>query len=59
MGQTGSHVKYEYDPFIKPVSRVNPNMTRTHLALTHDLFINELIVPGLQFVSNFATTSTV
>ena len=36
----------EHDPFIKRVSRVNPNMTRTHLASTHDLFINRLVVSG-------------
>ena len=58
MGQTSSHVKYEHDLFIKLVNRVNPNMTRTRLASIHDLFINELIVSGLQFVSDFATTST-
>ena len=47
MGQTGSHVKYKHDPFIKSVSRVNPNMIRTRLVSTHYLFINELIVSGL------------
>ena len=45
----------EHDPFIKRISRVNPNMTRTHLALTHDLFINGLVVSGLRVVSDFAT----
>ena len=47
MGQTGSHVEHEPDPFIKRVNRVNPNMTRTRLASTHDLFINELVMSGL------------
>ena len=48
-------VEHEHDPFIKRVSRVNPNMTQTHLTLTYDLFINELVVSGSQIVSNFAT----
>jgi len=30
-------------------------MTRTRLALTHDLFINRLVVSGLRVVSDFAT----
>ena len=33
MGQTsqiGSHVEHEHDSFIKQVSHVNSNMTRTH-----------------------------
>ena len=30
MSQTDSHVEHEYDPFIKWVSCVNPNMTKTH-----------------------------
>ena len=47
----------EHDPFIKRVSRVNPNMTRTHLASTHDLFINGLVVSGSRVVSDFATPS--
>ena len=55
MGQTGSHVEHEPDSFIKQVSRVNPNMTRTCLALTYDLFIKGLVVSGLQVVSDFAT----
>ena len=45
----------EHDPFIKRVSRVDPNMTRTHLASTHDLFINGLIMSGSRVVSDFAT----
>ena len=45
----------EHDPFIKRVSRVNPNMTRTHLASTYDLFINGLVVSGSRVVSDFAT----
>ena len=55
MGQTGSHVEHEYNLFIKRVSRVNLNMTRTHLALTYDLFINELVMSGSQVTSDFAT----
>ena len=55
MGQTGSHVEYEHDPFIKRVSRVNPNMTQTHFATTHNPFINRLVVLGLQVMSKFAT----
>ena len=55
MSQTGSPVEHEHDSFIKRVSRVNPKMTRTRLASTHDLFINGLVVSGLQIVSNFAT----
>ena len=51
----GSHVEDEHGPFIKQVSHVNPNMTQTHLASTHDLFINGLVVSGSQVVSNFAT----
>ena len=51
----GSHVEHEHDPFIKRVSYVNPNMIRTRLASTHDLFINGLVVSDLQFVSDFAT----
>ena len=51
----GSHVKYIHDSFVKWVSCVNPNMTQTHLASTHDLFINGLVVSGSQVVSNFAT----
>ena len=32
MSQTDSHVEHEYDPFIKWVSCVNPNMTQnTHI----------------------------
>ena len=58
MGQTSLHVKHEHDPFIKWVSCVNPNLTRTRFTSTHDLFINGLIVLGLQVMSDFATTST-
>ena len=53
-GQTGLHVKHEHDPFIKHVSCINPNMTRAYLASTYDLFINGLVVSGLQVMSNFA-----
>ena len=61
MGQTGSHVEHESDPFIKRINRVNPNMTWTHLASTHDLFINRLVMLDLLValdllvVSDFAT----
>ena len=58
MGQTGSHVEHEHDPFIKQVSNFNLNMTRTRLASTHDLFINGLIMLGLRVVSVFATPTT-
>ena len=51
----GSHLKYIHDPFVKRVSHVNPNMTRTHLASTHDLFINGLVMLSSQVISNFAT----
>ena len=54
-GQTGSHVKHEHDPFIKRVSRINPNMTRIRLASTFDLFINELVMSGPWVVSDFVT----
>ena len=57
MGQTGSHVEHEHNPFIKRVSHVNPNMTRTHLILTHDLFVNGLFVSGSRVVSDLTTTS--
>ena len=57
MGQTGLHAKHEPDPFIKQVSCVNPNMTRIHLASTHDLFINGLVVSSSRVVSDFATPS--
>ena len=51
----GLHVKHEHDLFIKQVSHVNPNMTRTCLASTYDLFINVLVVSGLRVVLDFAT----
>ena len=51
----GSHVEHEHDLFIKQVSHVNPNMTRTCLASTHDLFINVLVVSDLRVVLDFAT----
>ena len=47
----------EHDPFIKRVSRVDPNMTRIHLASTHDLFINRLVVSDSWVVSVIATPS--
>ena len=46
----GSHVEHEHDPFIKQVSYVDPNMTRTHLASTHDLFINKLVMSGSRVI---------
>ena len=58
MGQTGSHVKHEHDPFIKRVSHVNSNMTRTHLVSTHDLFINKLVMLDSRVMSNFATPNS-
>jgi len=55
----GSHVEHEHDPFIKWVSRVDPNMIRTRLASTHDLFVNGLVVSGSWVVSDFATLTRV
>ena len=55
MGQTSSHVEYEHDSFIKQVSYVNLNTTRTYLVSTHDLFINELVVSSSWVVLDFAT----
>ena len=52
----GSHVEDEHGPFIKQVNHVNPNMTQTHLASTHDLFINRLVVSCLRVVSDFDTS---
>ena len=46
ISQMGLHVEHEHDPFIKRVSCVNPNMIRTCLASTYDLFINELVMSG-------------
>lgn len=54
-GQIDLHVEYEHNLFIKQVNRVNPNMTQTRLALTYDLFINRLVVSGLQVVLDFST----
>ena len=54
----GSHVEHEHDLFIKRVSHVNPNMTQTRLASTHNLFINGLVVLGSRVVSNFATPTS-
>ena len=45
-----SHVEHEHNPFIKQVSCVDPNMTQTHLASTHDLFINKLVMSGLRVI---------
>ena len=44
MSQTSSHIEHEHDSFIKRVNRVNPNMTQTSLASTHNLFINGLVM---------------
>lgn len=55
MGQMGSHVEHKHDLFIKRVSRVDSIITRTCLALTHDLFINGLVVSSSQVMSDFAT----
>ena len=48
-----SHVKHEYNMFIKQVSRINLNMTQICLASTHSLFINKLIMLGSWVVSDF------
>ena len=53
----GSHVEHEHDLFIKRVSCVDSNINRTRLVLTHDLFINELVVSGSRVVSDFAIPS--
>ena len=50
-----SHVEHKLNPFIKWVSRVNPNMTQIHLTSTHNLFINGLIMSNLWTVLDFAT----
>ena len=55
MGQTSLHVEYEHNSFIKQASCINPNMIRTCLALTHDLFINGLVMSGSQVMLDFAT----
>ena len=57
MGQTSSHVEHKHDRFIKQVSCFNPNMNRTCLVSTHDLFINRLVASGLQVVLDFSTPS--
>ena len=43
MGQTGSYVEHEHDPFIKQINYANPNMTRTYLVSIHDLFIDKIV----------------
>jgi len=48
IGQMGLHVEHEHNLFIKWVSCVNSNMIRTCLVSTYDLFINRLVVLGLQ-----------
>ena len=53
MDQTDLHV--EHDSFIKYVSCVDQNMIQTRLVLTHDLFINELIVLSSQVRLDFVT----
>ena len=52
----GSYFEHKHDPFIKWISHINPNMTWTRLASTHDLFINKLVISGSQVVSDFATS---
>ena len=52
-GQIGLHFEPEHDPFIKWVSCVDLNMTRTHLASTHDLFINGLVMLNSWVMSDF------
>ena len=49
------HVEHEHNLFIKRVSRVNPNITRTYLALTYDLFINKLVVSDSRVMLDFDT----
>ena len=51
----GSHDGHEHDPFSKLVSNVDPNMIRTCLASTHNLFINGLVVSDTRIVSDFST----
>ena len=53
-----SHVKHEYNMFIKQVSRINLNMTQICLASTHNLFINRLIMSGLRVVLDLTTPTT-
>ena len=55
MSQTGSHVEYKHNLFIKRVSRVNPNMTLTRLASTYYMFINELVILGSLVMLDFST----
>ena len=55
MSQTSSHIEHEHDSFIKRVNRVNPNMTQTSLASTHNLFINRLVMSNSRVMSNFST----
>ena len=50
-----SYDEHKHDPFIKQVSLVDPNMTRTCLASTHDLFINGLVMSSSQVMSYFDT----
>ena len=54
----GSHIGHEHDPFIKWVSCINPNMTQTRLASTHDLFINKLVLSSLRIMLDFATPTS-
>lgn len=50
-----SHVEDEHNLFNKQVSHVNPNMTQTRLALTHNLFINRLVVTISGVALDFST----
>ena len=52
-----SKIKIQLQSFIKWISCVDPNMTRIHLASTHDLFINRLIVSSSLVISDFATST--
>ena len=53
MGQTGSYVEHEHDPFIKQINYANLNMTRTYLISIHDLFIDKIV--EFVNVSDFTT----
>ena len=52
-GQIGLHFEPEHAPFIKWVNYIDLNITRTHLTLTYDLFINGLVMSNSRVVSDF------
>ena len=54
ISQTDLHAEHELDPFTKRVIHVNLNITQTCLTLTHDLFVNGLVMSSSQVVSDFA-----